>query len=85
VSERLLNATQIADLLGVPTTWVREHARAGTIPHYRLGRYVRFKEAEVLAWVETCRQGGRQARFRGYDPATSPRTARTAGGATPKE
>jgi excisionase family DNA binding protein len=88
VSERLRDADYIAELLDVPATWVREHARAGTIPHYRLGRYVRFRESEVLAWVdESLRAGGRPVQFRRYDPRTnkSPRTAATAGGATPKE
>jgi excisionase family DNA binding protein len=85
VTGRLLDARAIAELLAVPETWVREHARAGTIPHVRLGRYVRFDEDDVLAWVESCREGGRPAKLRRYDPSNSPRTAGTAGGATPKE
>jgi excisionase family DNA binding protein len=85
VTDRLLTAKDVAALLNVPASWVLEHARAGTIPHVRLGRYVRFDEDEVRSWVETCRQGGRPTRLRRYDPATSPRTAGTAGGATPKE
>ena len=59
MTDRLVSADSIAELLGVPATWVRDHARAGTIPHYRHGRYVRFREDEVLAWVDECRAGGR--------------------------
>jgi excisionase family DNA binding protein len=70
VSARLRTADYIAELLAVPVSWVREHTRAGTIPHVRLGRYVRYDEDEVLAWVETCREGGRPVRFRRYTPAT---------------
>jgi excisionase family DNA binding protein len=82
---RFVDAHAIAELLGVPVTWVRESARSGAIPHRRFGRYVRFDEDEVLAWTEDCRKGGRRANLRGYaDRLTSPRTARTAGGATPK-
>jgi excisionase family DNA binding protein len=84
VSDRLLTAREIAELLNVPSTWVLEHARDGTIPHVRLGRYVRFDRGDVLTWVESCRQGGKPTRFRRYDPATSPRTAGTAGGVTPR-
>jgi excisionase family DNA binding protein len=86
-TEPLVDATVIADLLAVPVTWVREQARAGTIPHYCLGRYKRFRVSEVLAWVEECRAGGRIAAFRGYSSKldNSPRTAVTAGGVTPKE
>jgi excisionase family DNA binding protein len=80
----LRTAGEIAELLNVPPTWVLEHARAGTIPHVRLGRYVRFDEKDVLDWVETCRHGGRQAQLQRYDPSDSPRTAGTAGGATPR-
>ena len=63
----LVTAEVIAELLAVPVTWVREHARAGTIPHYQLGRYVRFRVSEVLAWVEECRAGGRVTRLRRYN------------------
>ena len=82
---RLLTASEVGELLNVPSTWVLEHARAGTIPHVRLGRYVRFDEDDVLVWVKNCRKGGRPTRLRRYDPSNSPRTDGTAGGATPKE
>lgn len=82
-----MDADAIAELLDVPATWVREHARANTIPHYQLGRYVRFRVDEVLVWLEECRSGGRPVRLRRYNARTdnSPRTADTAGGVTPKE
>jgi excisionase family DNA binding protein len=69
VTGRLRTAKEIAELLNVPASWVLEHARAGTIPHIRLGRYVRFDEDEVLGWVASCRQGGRPAKLRRYDAA----------------
>ena len=47
MSERLLDATAIAERLGVPKTWVLESARSDAIPHVRLGRYVRFDLADV--------------------------------------
>lgn len=84
MTDRLVTVHDVAELLNVPTTWVREHTRDGTIPHVRLGRYVRFDEDEVLAWVESCRCGGRPTTLRRYDLRNSPRTAGTAGGATPR-
>jgi hypothetical protein len=33
VSDRLLMAEEVADKLAVPESWVREHTRAGLIPH----------------------------------------------------
>jgi excisionase family DNA binding protein len=59
VTERLLTAEEVSELLSVPKTWVLESARSGAIPHVRLGRYVRFSEADVLAWLEECKQPGR--------------------------
>src|SRR5215207_10032882 len=40
MNDRLLTASDVAERLSVPETWVREQARAATIPHLRLGRYV---------------------------------------------
>ena len=47
----LLTAEQVAERLGVSTQWVWAHARAGRIPHIRLGRYRRFREEAVEAWL----------------------------------
>jgi excisionase family DNA binding protein len=64
VTDRLLDAKQIAALLGVPETWVRDQARVGAIPHVRLGKYVRFDRADVEAWIETCKRPGRPTELR---------------------
>jgi excisionase family DNA binding protein len=58
VSERLLDAKELAERLNVPANWPLEQARAGTIPHVRLGRYVRFQWDDVAAWLETVKAGG---------------------------
>ena len=50
-SERLLTAPDVAELLSVPVSWVREHTRSGRIPHVQLGRYVRYREETLLTWV----------------------------------
>ena len=41
MSSPLLTAKEVADLLGVPTSWVYQQSRAGRIPTVRLGRSVR--------------------------------------------
>jgi excisionase family DNA binding protein len=43
----LMTATQVADLLGVPISTVREWGRNGTLPRIKLGRHVRFVRAHV--------------------------------------
>jgi excisionase family DNA binding protein len=52
VSDRLLTAAEIAELLAVPESWVREHTRNGSLPRVQLGRYVRYRREAVLAWLE---------------------------------
>jgi excisionase family DNA binding protein len=51
--ERLLTADDVAELLQVRRSWVYAEARAGRIPHIRLGRYRRFDTKQVEAWIES--------------------------------
>lgn len=56
----LIDCNAAAELLGVPATWLMREARAGRIPHRRLGRYVRFDADELAAWLNTaCHHGPR--------------------------
>ena len=57
MTERLLTANEVAEILAVPVSWVRESTRSGAMP-CRLGRYVRFDLAAVEAWLEECRRPG---------------------------
>lgn|GEM_PF-697405 len=71
VADKFMDAREIAALLNVPVTWVREHTRNGRIPHIKFGRYVRYDSKDVLAWVEEQKSGG--ARWRTYVPRPGPR------------
>lgn len=51
MSDRLLTAADVAELLSVPVSWVREHTRSGRIPHVQLGRYVRYRQETVASWI----------------------------------
>jgi excisionase family DNA binding protein len=48
---RLLTAREVAQRLGVTTAWVWAQTRAGQIPHVQLGRYRRFREEAIEAWL----------------------------------
>ena len=57
----LLTVEQVAELLQVPTSWVYERTRQrglNRLPGFRLGKYWRFREADVLAWLERQGSGG---------------------------
>jgi excisionase family DNA binding protein len=49
--DRLLTAEEVAGRLGVSVDWVWAQARAGRIPHVRLGRYRRFRESSIDDWI----------------------------------
>jgi excisionase family DNA binding protein len=59
MSDRLLTAAEVADLLAVPVSWVRESTRSGAIPHVELGRYKRYRLADVEKWLSSCSRPGR--------------------------
>jgi excisionase family DNA binding protein len=53
----LIDAKAAARLLGVPHTWLLAQARAGRIPHHRLGHYVRFSADDLRQWLGETRIG----------------------------
>lgn len=53
----LLDAAGVAELLGVPTSWVYAEARAGRLPNVRVGRYRRFRRRAIEDWVGAHEQG----------------------------
>ena len=55
---RLLTAEEVAEMLGVPKTWVYEQARKGLLPTVELGRYRRFRREAVEEWVEKQERNG---------------------------
>src|ERR1700676_5118037 len=62
--EKLLTIQQAADLLHVPVSWVYGRTRKRSIerlPGIRLGKYWRFREVEIHAWLESQRGGHRAA------------------------
>jgi excisionase family DNA binding protein len=57
---RLLDADEVAEMLGVPKAWVYEQSRKGRIPTVALGRYRRYRRESVEAWIRE--QESRQER-----------------------
>lgn len=54
---RLLTASEVAEQLQVPRSWLYSAARSGAFPSVRVGRYVRFDSRDVTAWIEAHRPG----------------------------
>ena len=58
MSDRLLEAAEVAELLSVPVSWVRQETRAGRLPHIALGRYRRYSWSAIEAWLAAQSGGG---------------------------
>jgi excisionase family DNA binding protein len=51
----ILNAPEVAALLGVSIDTVYSWTMRKAIPHFKLGKMLRFNKAEVIQWLETKR------------------------------
>jgi excisionase family DNA binding protein len=52
VTERLLTARELADLLGFAASTIVDWSERGDVPAFKIGGRLRFRESEVLAWLE---------------------------------
>ena len=58
LSEPLLTASDVAQLLQVKRSSVYEYVRTGTLPHVKVGRHVRFLRSDLAAWLRDQRVAG---------------------------
>jgi len=57
VSDSLLTAREVAELLGLSPSTVLDMWERGQLPGFKIGRAVRFRPSEVETWLEGCRRG----------------------------
>jgi excisionase family DNA binding protein len=55
-----LTASKLGELLDFSASTIVDWAEAGKIPCFKLGGRLRFRESEVLAWLEEQRVGSRE-------------------------
>jgi len=54
--ERLLTPEEAAEILRVKLSWLYQHTRRRTqdrIPFVKVGRYLRFREQDLVAYIES--------------------------------
>ena len=59
--DELLTVDELAEWLKVPPSWIYERTRQrgpGRLPFVKLGKYLRFEEAAVRAFLERQRRSG---------------------------
>ena len=64
MSQSLLTASDVARILGVPTSWVYEQSRRGRIPTVTLGRYRRYRREAIDDWLREIENPGSTATAR---------------------
>jgi excisionase family DNA binding protein len=55
--ENLMTAREVATYLNCSAATIRRMAARGEIPHYRLGKLVRFRSGDVEAWLSSIHSG----------------------------
>jgi len=52
----------MAENLGAKVSTIYKWTHIGFIPHMKFGRFVRFKESDVLKWLESKNNYGRKSK-----------------------
>lgn len=55
--KRLLTPDEVADHIGMSTKWVYAETRRDRIPHIKLGRRYRYREAAIDRWLVQIESG----------------------------
>jgi excisionase family DNA binding protein len=61
LTEPLLTARELAELLGFAAGTIVDWAERGELPGFKVGGRLRFRESEVLDWLEGRRVNGPDA------------------------
>jgi len=54
----MLTIDEAAALLRVPKSWLYERTRTNSVPHMKVGKYLRFDRQEFLEWARQFRRDG---------------------------
>ncbi len=63
LGEQLIDVRQAALMFNLPSYWLSQakERKARRIPHYRVGKLVRFKPNELEAWIIAQQSSGEEA------------------------
>ena len=59
---KILNPEQVSELLQVKLSTIYQWTHQDYIPHYKVGRFVRFDEIEIMNWLKKTQSNGRNTR-----------------------
>lgn len=52
MSPKLIGLNELAEILGIPPSWIYSRSRTDSIPMIRVGKYIKFDLDEVMAWLK---------------------------------
>ncbi len=57
---KLLTIDELAEQLHVPKSWIYDKTRKSLIPHFKVGKFLRFDAEEIEVWLSENRQAERR-------------------------
>lgn len=51
MTKKLLTVEEVAEHLNVKKSWIYDRTRHEKMPHYHIGKYVRFDLDEIEEWI----------------------------------
>jgi len=52
MNQNLIGINEMAKRLDVPVSWLYSRTRTNEIPHYKIGKYVKFDAEKVMKWIQ---------------------------------
>ena len=52
MNKKLIGVNELAEILGVPPSWIYHRSRMNKIPMIRVGKYIKFNLDEVMDWLK---------------------------------
>jgi excisionase family DNA binding protein len=65
--KKFLTVDELARLLGVPKSWIYDRTYRNEIPHYKLGRLLRFDLEKIQKWLENNEKGSKELTSPGFN------------------
>jgi excisionase family DNA binding protein len=62
MNQNLIGIKEMAERLDLPVSWLYSRTRTGEIPHFKIGKYVKFDESKVMEWIQEQSQSERNER-----------------------
>lgn len=61
IERKYININEVSKLTGISVSTLYKLTAAGAIPHFKPSGKLLFKEADIIAWVETSRDSTHDA------------------------